>query len=73
MSCKPPLPLDTTELVKYSRAFDPKTGKSEWQHRLKKEHKEYATYLHAKRTLIPVCPGGFRDSGLLTVQSLNTV
>jgi len=35
--------------------------------------KKFASSLHAKRIIIPVYPGGVRDSGLLPAQCLNTV
>jgi hypothetical protein len=61
------------EKIKDSKALS-KTGTSVPQYEAKSSsYGVYSRRMHAKRILIPVHPGGFRDSGLLTGPSLNTV
>lgn len=41
---------------------------------MKREYGDiYAPRMKAKRTKVPVHPGGFRDTGVLTIDSLNSV
>lgn len=58
--------------LKQSKVYDPQ-GRKQWQFEIKSQYTKCKHFITGQRSIIPVYPGGFRDSCVLDIESLNSV